>query len=245
MNDEHSGAPVDELVHRFDFQSDWLDLTLDSVNWGEVWAVATVLASPQFDPAGLTVSSRKLIRDLRSRALDLNRDHSNLAAALYTPEGRVIADLRLDTYGEQGSSRPSPAEAVPLLLQSLEEETGTKPEVRHLSLDTGPVVRVRVELKRTGWFSVGRKRAAGLIRYAMFPPGSEDLDVVTVRWWRPEDAEEVARLADQLVATARLVPAGSGQSDAAPGSTVSVRWRSRNRWPRPFLMALGRCRGAR
>jgi hypothetical protein len=60
---------------------------------------------------------------------------------------------------------------------------------------------------------------AGLIRYAMFPAGSEDLVVITVRWWRPEAAEEGSHLADQLAATARLVPAGSGESDEAPGST--------------------------
>jgi hypothetical protein len=46
-----------------------------------------------------------------------------------------MADFRLDTYGDNGSSRPSPAEAVPLLLQSLGGEAGTKPEVRHLNLE--------------------------------------------------------------------------------------------------------------
>jgi hypothetical protein len=50
-------------VYRFYCHSAWLDLTLDSVDWGEAWAVATVLASTQFDPASLTVSSRKLLRD--------------------------------------------------------------------------------------------------------------------------------------------------------------------------------------
>ncbi|MGW0865399.1 hypothetical protein [Streptomyces sp. NPDC002611] len=68
-------------MYQFDFQSGWLDLTLESVDWAEAWAAATVLATTQFEPARLTVTTRKLTRELRRRALDLNREQSNLAAA--------------------------------------------------------------------------------------------------------------------------------------------------------------------
>ncbi|MFB7929360.1 hypothetical protein ACFC4C_09645 [Streptomyces sp. NPDC056039] len=210
--------PLHEHVYQFDFQSGWLDLTLENVDWAEAWAVATVLATTQFEPARLTVTTRKLTRELRRRALDLNREQSNLAAARYTPEGRVLADLRLDTYGEDGETRPSPTEAVPLLLQSVGTEVAAEPDVRHLNLETGPAVRVRAHLKEKRRLGFGSRQAAGVIKYAMFPPGLEDLSVVTVRLWRPKEADEVTLLADQLVATARLVPAETEELRAEPDS---------------------------
>lgn len=218
VNDKEGGVSDDEHVYQFDFQPGWLDLTLESVDWAEAWAVATVLATTQFEPARLTMTTRKLTRDLRSRALDLNREHSNLAAARYTPDGRVVADFRLDTYGEEEEPRPSPTEVVPLFLQSIGAEAATEPDVRHLSLHVGPAVRVRAVLKEKGrfGFGFGRRRPAGLIRYAMFPPGLGDVSVVTVRWWQPKEADEVTRLADQLVATARMVPADDERCRVKP-----------------------------
>ncbi|GGW92223.1 hypothetical protein [Streptomyces lomondensis] len=207
MNDKEVGVSVDEHVYQFDFKSGWLDLTLESVDWVDAWAVATVLATTQFEPSRLTVTTRKLTRELRRLALDLNREESNLAAARYTPEGQVVADFRQDTYGEEGKPRPSPVEVVPLLLQSVGAAVVTEPDVRHLSLEVGPTVRVRADLNKKGRFGLGRKRAAGLIKYAMFPPGLGELSVVTVRLWQPKEADEVTCLADELVATARMVPA--------------------------------------
>lgn len=207
---------VHEHVYQFDFQPGWLDLTLESVDWVEAWAAATVLATTQFEPARLTVTTRKLTRELRRRALDLNREQSNLAAARYTPEGRVLADLRFDTYGEDGKPRPLPTEVVPLLLQSVGTEIAAEPDVRHLNLETGPAVRVRADLKEKRRFGFGRRQAAGVIKYAMFPPGLEDLSVVTIRLWQPKEADEATFLADQLVATARLVPAETEEHRAEP-----------------------------
>jgi hypothetical protein len=218
MADSPQGAhvPGDDLVYQFDFQPRWLDLTLEDVGLAEAWAVATVAAMTQFDSAQLTVKHRPLIRSLRRCALDLNRGGTNLAAAYYTPEGRFLADFRLDTYGEDEEPRPAPTEVVPLLLKSFEPEAIGEPDVQYLNLPVGPAVRIRADGRENRRLLFGRRRAAGLIKYAMFPPGMNDLSVVSVRWWTGQEADEGTCMTDELVPTARLVRADAEEPEAGP-----------------------------
>lgn len=207
VNASEAGAPVDDHVCQFDFQPGWVDLMLEKFDWGEAWAVATVVAATQFDSAELNVKSRTLIRDLRKRALSLNRDEPLHAAAYYTPDGRGMVDFRFDTYVDEGKPRPSPPEVVPLLLEYSDAEVVGQPDIRYLDLAVGPAVRIQAELKnKSRRLGFGRDWMAGLVKYAVFPPGLDSLGIVKATWWKAQDAEEATRLIDALVATMRLIP---------------------------------------
>jgi len=215
LNAPEANEPVDDHVYQFDFQQGWIDLTLEKLDWVDAWAVATVVESTQFDSAKLAVKTRTLTRDLRKRALVLNGNESNLAAAYYTPEGRAVADFRLDTYSEEETPRPSPAEVAPLLSRISDAEVVGEPDVRYLDLAVGPAVRVRADVKnKRSRLGFSRGWTGGLIKYAVFPPRLDSLSVVSVRWWNPQDAAEATRLTDGLATTMKLVPADADEDEA-------------------------------
>ncbi len=204
MSDDETGLA--DHIFEFDFQPGWIDLTLDEVDWIEAWAVATVVATREFDAAELTVKPRKVVRDLRRRAFHLSSDHANRAAAFYTPQGRALADLRLDTYGEDDKARPTPAETVPLLLDFANAEVVGEPDVCHLDLPVGPTARVQATVApKPGFLGLRRRERRHFIKYAVFPPGVREVSVVWVTWERQEDTEEATRLADELMRTMRMV----------------------------------------
>lgn len=195
----------DSRVFELPFQPGWVDLTREEGGWIEAWSTATAVATTQFDPAKLKVGTKALIRDLRRRTLALNSGESSSAAVYYTPEGRAVAELRTDWYGEIGAPRPSPEEVVPLLLDGAGSETIGEPDIRYMDLPCGSAARVQATLATRGRLGFGSRRGS-FIKYALFPPGVHDLCVVWVSWWDERDSDEAVRLTDEVVAGMRLVP---------------------------------------
>ncbi|WAZ23368.1 hypothetical protein STRCI_004707 [Streptomyces cinnabarinus] len=175
-----------------------------------------------FDRTELKVKNRKLIRDIRRQALALSVDSPNLAVAYYTPQGRAVAGLTLNSYSDDGQPRPTPDEVVPLLVDFGDAEVVGEPEVRHLNLPVGPALRIRATLRRRGGFlrlGRGRDRTTDILKYAVFPPGVKQVSVVEVTWHRPEDTDEATRLTDELASTVRMVLVDAEGNPREPDAT--------------------------
>jgi hypothetical protein len=205
MVDEHEDdRSIADHVCRFDFQPGWIDLTLDDGTHSEALGMAGA-AMRRFNPLELTVKERDLLSDLVDRIRDLNSDQPTLASAFYTPSGVALADLRVDTYGEDETPRPSPAEAVPLLLDWSNAEVVGEPDVRNLGLGVGPAVRIQAVLKTKRLLGFGRQ-IGEFIKYAVFPPGVNYLIVIRVTWRSMQHSDEIVRLTDELVSTMQYIP---------------------------------------
>jgi hypothetical protein len=214
VSDFEVGTPVDDHVCRFDFQPGWIDLTLEHGTNAEALGLAGA-AMERFNPLERTVKDRDLLSDLVDRALDLNSDQPVLAAAYYTPGGSALADLRVDSYGEEETPRPSPAEVVPLLLDWSNAEVVGEPDIRYLDVEVGPAVRVQAMLKIKRRLGFGRQ-AGEFIKYAVFPPGLNYLLVIQVTWRSMQADEEIVRLVDELVSTMRHVPVDAEGNEIDP-----------------------------
>ncbi|GGW33405.1 hypothetical protein GCM10010320_10530 [Streptomyces caelestis] len=207
VNAHEVGSSVGDYETRFDFQSGWIDLTLDNGVHAEALGLAGA-AMERFNPLERTVSDRDLLNDLVDRALFLSSDQPDLAAAYYTPGGIGLADLRVDSYADEGVPRPSPAEMTPLLLDWSNAKVVGDPEVRYLDLEAGPAVRVQAILKVKRMLGFG-SQLTEFIKYAVFPPDVRYVVVVTVTWRSMAESDEVVRLTDDLVSTMRQVPVGA------------------------------------
>ncbi|MBD0843085.1 MULTISPECIES: hypothetical protein [unclassified Streptomyces] len=211
-----AGSPVGDQVTRFEFQPGWIDLTLEHRIQAEAVGLAGAVMG-RFNRLERTVDDRALLNDLVERALFLNSDSPDLAAAYYTPGGVGLADLRVDSFGAEDDPRTSPAEVVPLLLDWSNAKVVGEPDIRYLDLDAGPAVRVQAMLKSKRMLGFGAKLAE-LVRYAVFPPGVSHMVVVTVTWQSMAASDELVRLTDELVSTMRQVSVDSegnelGRSD--------------------------------
>ncbi|MFF3615999.1 hypothetical protein [Streptomyces sp. NPDC002580] len=214
MTTPNEGAPpAEEFECRFEFQPGWIDLTLRDGTKAEAKALATGVVN-SLNPLALEIEKSVVFDDMVDRAVDLNDDVPTLAAAYYTESGEALANLMVDSYGDEGVERPTREDVQPLLLKWANAEVAGEPQVAYLDLPAGPAVRVQAMLKVKRMLGFGRKLTE-FIKYAVFPPGMNSLIVVTVTWEAIARTEEIAALADEAVQTLRITPLALG--DAATG----------------------------
>jgi hypothetical protein len=204
MTAADDGRPVDDYACRFDFQPGWVDLTLSEVTKVAAKELATETVN-RLNPLNLEVEKSAVFDDMVERAFELNTDNPILAGAYYAENGVGLADLKVDSYGEEGVARPTPAEVQPLLMEWSNAEVASEPDVTYLELSVGHAVRVQAMLKTRRLLGFGR-RLSEFVKYAVFPPGLNTLIVVTVTWQAIDQTEELTRITDELVSTVRLVP---------------------------------------
>ncbi|MEU4983377.1 hypothetical protein [Streptomyces sp. NPDC021969] len=212
-------APLDETFEcTFEFQPGWIDLTLRDGTKSEAKALATEVVN-RLNPLGLEIEKSAVFDDMVERAVDLNDDVPTLAAAYYSEAGEALANLTVDSYGDEGVARPGPEEVVPLLLQWGNAEVTGTPQITHLELAAGPAVRIQAMLKVKRMLGFGRKLTE-FVKYAVFPPGMESLVVVTVTWEKIALTEQITELADEAVRTMRITPLPTGGAPtSADGGT--------------------------
>ncbi|MET8662809.1 hypothetical protein ABZV87_00585 [Streptomyces tendae] len=206
-------APLDETFEcTFQFQPGWIDLTLREGTRAEAKALATEVVN-RLNPLGFEIEKSAVLDDMVERAVDLNDDVPALAAAYYSEAGEALANLTVDSYGDEGVPRPGPEEVVPLLLQWGNAQVTGDPQITRLELAAGPAVRIQAMLKVRRMLGFGRKPAA-FVKYAVFPPGLESLIVVTVIWEKIALTEQITELADEAVRTMRITPLPAGGASA-------------------------------
>lgn len=209
MSTPDDPAPLDETFEcSFEFQAGWIDLTLREGTRAEAMALATQVVN-RLNPLGLEIEKSAVFDDLVERAVDLNDDVPTLAAAYYSEAGEALANLMVDSYGDEGVPRPGPEEVVPLLLRWGNAQVTGDPRITRLELAAGPAVRIQAILKVKRMLGFGRKPAE-FIKYAVFPPGMESLVVVTVTWEKIALTEQITELADEAVRTMRVTPLPGG-----------------------------------
>lgn len=212
MTASEEGAPLHERFEcRFAFQPGWIDLTLREGSKAEAKALATEVVN-RLNPLGLEIEKSAVFDDMVERAVDLNEDLPTLAAAYYTEAGEPLANLMVDSYGDEGVPRPSREEVQPLLLEWANAQVAGEPQIAYLELPAGPAVRVQAMLQVKRMLGLGRKLTE-FIRYAVFPPGMRSLIVVTVTWEKIALTEEITALADEAVQALRITPLVPGQDD--------------------------------
>ncbi|MGW2782857.1 hypothetical protein ACWC3X_16680 [Streptomyces populi] len=213
MTTPDEGAPlVEDFECCFEFQPGWIDLTLREGTKAEAKALATQVVN-SLNPLALEIEKSAVFDDMVDRAVDLNDDAPTLAAAYYTESGEALANLMVDSYGDEGVERPTREEVQPLLLEWANGEVTGDPQVAYLDLPAGPAVRVQSMLQVKRVLGFGRKLTE-FIKYAVFPPGMKSLVVITVTWEAIARTEEITELADEAVQTLRLTPLAA--SDGAP-----------------------------
>ncbi|MDJ0464424.1 hypothetical protein [Streptomyces sp. H27-C3] len=205
---EDGNPLVDDYACRLDFQSGWVDLTMQEGTRAEAESLVKK-AVAQFNPLKMVVQEASLVKELTDRALEAYEDGPILVAAYCTEGGGILASLEVDSYGEPGVPRPSPAEVQPQLLEWANAEVIGEPEVAHPDLRAGRAVRVQSMLKTKRMLGFGR-RLTEFIKYAVFPPETSSVIVATVRWEAIQRSEELALLTDELVSSMRLVPLDAG-----------------------------------
>ncbi|MGW7565269.1 hypothetical protein ACWGJV_03195 [Streptomyces tendae] len=202
-------APLDETFEcTFEFQPGWIDLTLREGTRAEAKALATEAVN-RLNPLGLEIEKSAVLDDMVERAVDLNDDVPALAAAYYSEADEALANLTVDSYGDEGVPRPDVEEAVQLLLRWGNAEVTGTPGITHLELAAGPAVRIQAMLKVKRMLGFGRKLAE-FVKYAVFPPGMASLVVVTVTWEKVALTEQITELADEAVRTMRVTPLPGG-----------------------------------
>ncbi|MEV7884222.1 hypothetical protein ACWD3I_37315 [Streptomyces sp. NPDC002817] len=198
-------APLDETFEcTFEFQPGWIDLTLREGTKAEAKALATEVVN-RLNPLGLEIEKSAVFDDMVERAVDLNDDVPTLAAAYYSEAGEALANLMVDSYGDEGVPRPGADEVIPLLLEWGNAQVTGTPEITHLELAAGPAVRIQAMLQAKRMLGFGRKLTE-FIKYAVFPPDMQSLIVVTVTWEKIAVTEQIAELADEAVRTMRITP---------------------------------------
>ncbi|WP_172386350.1 hypothetical protein [Streptomyces sp. MNP-20] len=204
--DGTSGVEDDYIID-FDFDGDWLGLTLHEGSREEARQVALSL-SEQFNPLELKVGKAALQRELTQRALNLNEESPVLACAMYSVGGELLAEMVGNTYGEDGVPRPSPEEWRSQLLDWGEAKPKSAPVVSEIELPIGPALRISAVLEEKRRLGFGR-RLSETLRYAVWPIGQAEIYVLDVDWLHFDRSDEVTHLADKLMSTIRLVPVPS------------------------------------
>lgn len=220
MTAPDEGAPLDETFEcTFEFQPGWIDLTLREGTKAEAKGLATDVVN-RLNPLALEIEKSAVFDDMVERAVDLNEDVPTLAAAYYSEAGEALANLMVDSYGDEGVPRPGADEIVPLLLEWGNAQVTGEPQITHLELAAGPAVRVQSMLQVKRMLGFGRKLTE-FVKYAVFPPGMQSLIVVTVTWEKIALTEEIAELADEALRTLRITPLpAGGTTTPADGDTA-------------------------
>ncbi|MEU0783719.1 hypothetical protein ABZ341_19350 [Streptomyces sp. NPDC006173] len=220
MTAQDDPAPlVEDFECSFEFQPGWVDLTLREGTRAEAKALATQVVN-SLNPLGLEIENSAVFDDMVERAVDLNEDVPTLAAAYYTEKGEALANLMVDSYGDEGVERPSREEFQPVLLEWANGEIAGEAQVEYLDLPAGPAVRVQAMLEVKRMFGFGRKLTE-FIRYAVLPPGMKSLIVVTVTWEAVARTEDITELADEAVQTMRIAPLAAEDGEpVVPGDTA-------------------------
>ncbi|MGW0824225.1 hypothetical protein [Streptomyces sp. NPDC002845] len=209
MTTPNEPAPLTEIFEStFEFQPGWIDLTLREGTKAEAKALATEVVN-RLNPLALEIEKNAVFDDMVERAVDLNEDMPTLTAVYYSEAGEALANLMVDSYGDEGVPRPGVDEVTPLLLEWGNAEVEGDPQITHLELAAGPAVRVQAMLQVKRIFGFGRKLTE-FIKYAVFPPGMQSLIVVTVTWEKVALTEQITELADEAVRTMRITPLASG-----------------------------------
>ncbi|HKR49975.1 MAG TPA: hypothetical protein VJT72_10415 [Pseudonocardiaceae bacterium] len=209
MTPSDEGAPlVEKFECSFDFQPGWVDLTLREGTKAEAEALSAGVVN-SLNPLALEIEKSAVVDDMAERAVDLNDDVPVLAAAYYSEHGEGLANLTVDSYGDEGVARPTREEVQPLLLEWANATVTGEPQVAYLDLSAGPAVRVQAMLRVKRMFGLGRKLTE-FIRYAVFPSGMQSLIVVTVTWEAIARTEDIAAMADEAVRTLRIAPLTGG-----------------------------------
>ncbi|MEU5895936.1 MULTISPECIES: hypothetical protein [Streptomyces] len=214
--DGNSAAPEDDFLVEFDFDGNWLGLTLHEGTRAEARKVAADLVE-QFDPLRLGVSKAVLQRELEEHALSVHESGPLLTAVAYTDSGVFLADMSVLAYGEDGVTRPSPKEYEGMLLKWSYAEVKGDPQITEVELPIGPAVRVQavlVEKRRFGW----GKKLSECVRYWVWPTGHEEILLVEARWLNFERTDELTDLVDRVMPSLRLVPVPAEPGPSAPES---------------------------
>ncbi|MFE7974658.1 hypothetical protein [Streptomyces shenzhenensis] len=203
MTTPDEGAPLAETFEcTFDFRPGWIDLTLREGTKAEAKALATTIVN-SLNPLAMEIEKSAVFDDMVERAVDLNEDEPTLAAGYYSEAGEALANLMVDSYGDEGVPRPGADEITPLLLEWANAEVTGDPQITHVELPAGPAVRVQAMLQVKRRFGFGRKLTE-FIKYAVFPPGMQSLIVVTVTWEKIALTEQITELADEAARTMRI-----------------------------------------
>ncbi|MEU6608148.1 hypothetical protein ABZ922_24310 [Streptomyces shenzhenensis] len=209
MTTQDEGAPLAETFEcTFDFRPGWIDLTLREGTKSEAKALATKVVN-SLNPLAMEIEKSAVFDDMVERAVDLNEDEPALAAGYYSEAGEALANLMVDSYGDEGVPRPGADEITPLLLEWANAEVTGDPQITHVELPAGPAVRVQAMLQVKRRFGFGRKLTE-FIKYAVFPPGMQSLIVVTVTWEKIALTEQITELADEAAHTMRITSLASG-----------------------------------
>ncbi|QDY77619.1 hypothetical protein [Streptomyces qinzhouensis] len=215
---DEEAPPAEDLVCCVELGPGWVDLTLATGARTEAEALARRIVD-FYGPRGLRIEEKALFDDVADRAAALNAEAPVMAAAFYSGTGEALADFVLDTYldtwpdpaadGEDAGedpARPGLDEARALLLDRSGPGTAAGPEVTYPDLPAGPAVRVGSQVRTRQLLGLWRQDT-GSLTYAVLPPGVRSLVLASFSWRNMAQTEKVTRLADELMATLRVVPA--------------------------------------
>ncbi|MFF3552339.1 hypothetical protein ACWD4V_18995 [Streptomyces tsukubensis] len=227
---DEEAPPVEDLVCCVELGPGWVDLTLATGARTEAEALARRTVE-LYGPRGLRIDEKALFDDVADRAAALNAEGPVMAAAFYSGTGEAVADFVIDTYLDtwsepdagdgdaSGPGRPGLDEARALLLDRSAPGTAAGPDVTYPDLPAGPAVRVRSQVRTRQLLGLWRQDT-GSLTYAVLPPGVRSLVLGSFTWRNMAQTEKVARLADELMATLRVVPGpedGTGEDVTAEG----------------------------
>ncbi|PWI17422.1 hypothetical protein DI272_27115 [Streptomyces sp. Act143] len=103
-----------DYTFAFDFQTGWADLTLEETDFGTAWGVATAAVATDLEASRLRLKPAMSIRDLRRRALTLNRTGTHVAPLLLkssdaaivgAPDARTLTLPAGPAARDQGAAR--------------------------------------------------------------------------------------------------------------------------------------------
>ncbi|MER5969219.1 hypothetical protein ABT112_05635 [Streptomyces sp. NPDC002055] len=203
--------PKGEYVVDFDFDGNWLGLTLHEGTREEAERIAADLVD-HFNPLELLVGKSHLHQELADLAMSLNKEDPSMACAVYSVGGEFLAEMVGNCYGEDGVQRPSPDEWRSQLLDWGNAKPKSTPEVTELQLPVGHAVRVQAVLEEKRRFGFGR-RLSETVRYAVWPTGQDEVIVIDVDWLAMHRSDELTALVDELMPTMHLVPVPPGADD--------------------------------
>ncbi|MFF0450438.1 hypothetical protein ACFYT4_29320 [Streptomyces sp. NPDC004609] len=200
--DEESPLADEEFECSIELGPGWVDMTLRTGTTAEAEALAGQIVGLRGARA-MTIDKGAFFADLVERAVRLNDGGPIMAAVCYAENGEALADFVIDSYREEGPTRPRRAEVHTLLLNWAGVETTGENEVTYPDLPSGPAVRVRSKVRTKQMLGLWHQDS-GTVRYAVAPPGLRSLIVVTANWQNMDRSDEIAWLVDELMLTLQV-----------------------------------------